>query len=180
MVNMVKVNKKKSVCCALCMMPLLIAADQVTKLLTLHYLSGGRDVVLIPGVLRLTYVENRGAAFGILQGKTVLFLLLTVVILLFLARCYLKLLPERRYRLLRILCTAVGAGAVGNLIDRMRLGFVVDMIYFELIHFPVFNVADCYITVSAFVLVAAILFYYKDDDFSCLSFSRKRKDSHEA
>ena len=62
----------------------------------------------------------------------------------------------------------VTAGAIGNLIDRIRLNYVVDFLYFELIDFPVFNVADCYITVSMFLLVILVLFYYKDEDFSLI------------
>ena len=57
------------------------------------------------------------------------------------------------------------AGAIGNLIDRISLKYVVDFIYFELIDFPIFNIADCYLTVSSFLLIILAIFYYKENDF---------------
>ncbi|NMB42654.1 MAG: lipoprotein signal peptidase, partial [Clostridiales bacterium] len=78
-------------------------------------------------------------------------------------------LPQvKRYNILRILLVLIIAGAIGNLIDRIRLNYVVDFIYFALINFPIFNVADIYVTVSTFVFLILALFYYKDEDFEFL------------
>ena len=70
---------------------------------------------------------------------------------------------------------ALGAGAAGNMIDRVRQGFVVDFLYFKLIDFPIFNVADCYVTLSALGLVLLIIFYYKDEDMACFSLRHSEK-----
>ena len=72
-----------------------------------------------------------------------------------------------------MLCVTYTAGALGNLIDRIFRGYVVDMIYFVPINFPVFNVADCYVTVSVVLLIILILFVYKEDDFGFLKLSKK-------
>ena len=74
----------------------------------------------------------------------------------------------KRLRAMKIILMFVAAGAVGNLIDRIRLGYVIDFLYFELIDFPVFNVADCYITVSMFVILLLVIFFYKDEDYNLI------------
>ena len=84
----------------------------------------------------------------------------------------------RKYMPLLITCTLLVSGAVGNFIDRVRFGYVRDFIYFKLINFPVFNVADCYVTVSVALLIILILFVYKEDDFGFLKLSKKG-DSNE-
>ena len=83
------------------------------------------------------------------------------------AYCYVRLLNQKSYRILRMLCVTYTAGALGNLIDRIFRGYVVDMIYFVPINFPVFNVADCYVTIAAAGLVLLVLFYYDDEDLDC-------------
>lgn len=152
---------------------LLAAADQFTKYLAASGLREHGPAVLIKGVFQLCYVENTGAAFGILQGRTWLIVLFVAAILCALGAFYVKIPADRKYRPLKTVLAVLGAGAVGNLIDRLRFGYVIDFFYFELIDFPVFNVADCYVTVSAALLVVLVLFYYKEDDFSFLG---RRKD----
>ncbi|MDO4522865.1 MAG: signal peptidase II [Eubacteriales bacterium] len=137
-----------------------IAADQFTKYLAVRYLkSTGDSYVLIPGVLELSYLENRGAAWGMLQDARWLFLAITVVCVIFFLRLYLRFSFERRYVLMRILITALIGGAIGNAIDRSIHGYVVDFIWISLINFPVFNVADCLITGS---ILLCLLFYRKE------------------
>ena len=159
--------KKKRAGFAALLCTLLIVLDQITKALTVSVLKV-HDIVVIPGVLTLTYVENRGAAFGIFQNKKIFFFLITAVMIAVFA-----------YRILRMLCVTYTAGALGNLIDRIFRGYVVDMIYFVPINFPVFNVADCYITVSTVILLIALFFCYQDDDFSFLKPSGKAGKKHE-
>ena len=120
--------------------------------------------VLINNVFELYYLENRGAAFGIFQGKRFAFLIITVVILLVLAYCFWNIPYTAKYTSLRCIIVLIGAGAVGNFIDRMSNGYVVDFFYFKLIDFPVFNVADIYVTVGTFILAFLLLFYYKEED----------------
>lgn len=153
---------------------LLIALDQVTKVLAVKHLSAG-PVTLIPGVFQLYYLENRGAAFGILQNRQIFFYIITIVIVAAVIWFYVKLPANRKYRSLRITCVFLTAGAIGNFIDRMVLHYVRDFFYFVLIDFPIFNVADIYVTCSAIFLIISILFLYKDEDFAFL----KRKKGQE-
>ena len=170
--------KKKRVAFAALLCIILIAFDQITKVLTVSVLKT-HDRTLIPNVLTLTYVENRGAAFGIFENQKFFFFLITAVMVAVFVYCYVRLLNQKSYRMLRILCVTYTAGALGNLIDRIFRGYVVDMIYFMPINFPVFNVADCYITVSTVVLLFALFFCYKDDDFAFLKPSGKAEKKHE-
>lgn len=156
--------KKKGIAILGCI--LLIIFDQLTKLQVLVTLKGQDPIVLIPGVLEFQYVENRGAAFGILQNQQWFFILaalVTVLVLFFL----LWKMPEDNIRFLpmKVCLYLIIAGAVGNVIDRFIRRYVVDFIYFKLIDFPVFNVADIYVTVAAFLLIFLVLFYYKEDEF---------------
>ena len=121
------------------------------------------------------YLENRGAAFGILQGQKAVFLICTAVVLVLIAFYYNRLPGGRRYTLMRVVAVLLAAGALGNLIDRMRYSYVVDFLYFKLIDFPVFNVADCYVTVGAVLLAVLILFVYKEEELGFLSL-RKRDE----
>ena len=88
---------------------------------------------------------------------------------------YNRLPGGRRYTLMRVVAVLLAAGALGNLIDRMRYSYVVDFLYFKLIDFPVFNVADCYVTVGAVLLAVLILFVYKEEELGFLSL-RKRDE----
>ena len=126
-------------------------------------------IPLIPGILELRYLENRGAAFGILQNKQWFFVLVTLIILALILYIFLKLPEDRKYTLLTVLLLFIAAGAVGNLTDRLLQNYVVDFIYAVCINFPIFNVADMYVSVSTCFLVLSLLFYYKEEDFSFLS-----------
>ncbi len=146
----------------------LIGFDQYTKYLAVLHLKGQADYVLIPNIFRLTYVENFGAAFGTMQNRTIVLLLVTSALLLYLLLLYINLLHRSGYRVLRLLCLFIMAGGIGNLIDRVQYGFVVDFFNFEWIDFPVFNVADCYITCGVFILIFCMFTIYKDDDMDVL------------
>ena len=158
---------------------LLIGLDQWTKYLAVLHLKGQSPIVLWDGVFELHYLENRGAAFGILQGQKGIFLICTAAILVLIAYFYNRLPTGRRFFLMRLVGVLLTAGAIGNLIDRMRYSYVVDFLYFKLIDFPVFNVADCYVTVGAVLLAVLVLFVYKEDDLSFLSLRKKNGRSQE-
>ena len=153
---------------------ILVAFDQWTKSLAVEHLKGQEDITLIPGVLCLHYLENRGAAFGIFQDQRTFLLILTAIILICVCYVLWKIPSDKKYNLLKLLCFMVTAGGIGNLIDRVRLNYVVDFIYFSLIDFPVFNVADIYVTFSMFLLLILVLFYYKDEDFQFLKWKREK------
>ena len=159
---------------------LLAALDQITKTAAKERLAGG-PVVLIDGVFQFQYLENRGAAFGIFQNQRWLFLILTAAFLIFAVWFYIRIPDGKRYRLMRVICVMITAGAVGNLIDRVFLVYVRDFLYFVLIDFPIFNVADIYVTVSAALMIWAVLFYYKDEELSFLNTGRseEKRAGHE-
>ena len=152
---------------------LAIILDQWTKHLASANLKGQSPVILIKSVFQLCYLENRGAAFGLLQNQRIFFLISALVLLIAAIWIYRKLPFHKRYLPLRLCIIGIGAGAIGNMIDRVWLGYVVDFFYFNLIDFPIFNVADIYVTVSTFALVILILFYYKEDEFEDLFHRRK-------
>lgn len=157
---------------------LLIGIDQFVKYLTVIYLQGNPPYIIIDKVFSLTYVENRGAAFGLLQNQRVFFLIFTIIILSVVFYYYLKIPRTRRYLLLRIILIVFFAGAIGNWIDRLRLSYVIDTFYFSLIDFPVFNVADTYVVIATFLFAYAMFFYYKDHEFNFIK-RNNLKDKNE-
>ncbi|MBE5948103.1 MAG: signal peptidase II [Lachnospiraceae bacterium] len=151
----------------------LIAIDQVVKALTVLYIDPKNPIVLWNGVFELDYVQNRGGLFGMFQGAVLILAAVTVVLIVLIFYFSKKLPDTKRMMPLRIIGLLIIAGGIGNLIDRIFRGFVVDTFSFVLINFPVFNVADCYVTVSMFIFIFLFLFYYKDEEFDCL-FPRKK------
>lgn len=152
-----------------------VLLDQYTKFLAVTHLKDA-PFPLIEGVFELQYLENRGAAFGLLQNKQVIFLIVGVLLLIFCSIFYGKLPMTKRMLPLRIFMIAIVAGAIGNMIDRIRLNYVIDFLYFKLIDFPIFNVADIYVTLSTFGIGFLILFYYKEEELdSFFQFFSKKK-----
>ena len=154
----------------------LLVFDQFTKHLAVVHLKGQAPYVLIDGVLELQYLENRGSAFGMLQNQKVFILFVGIVFLAVLLFFLLKLPEQKKFRIVHILLAVIIAGGIGNMIDRFRLDYVVDFISFVLINYPIFNVADIYVTMTFIVLVLLIFFYYKDEDFSI--YSRRQEQKH--
>lgn len=164
---------------ALISIVLLTALDQLTKHLAVIYLKGKSSVYLIKDVFCFQYLENRGSAFSMMQNRQTFLIIFTVIVLALLVYVYIRIPDTPRMRPLRIVLIGIFAGALGNFIDRVRQGYVVDFCYFELINFPVFNVADIYVTISAIVLVILILFHYKDSDFDFLNRRNRKTDETE-
>ena len=162
-----KTSGLRRLAAALLLMLPLTALDQWTKVLAVRYLSDGPNV-LIPGVFELRYIQNRGAAFGILQNQQWFFIAVTAFFFLAAAYVLVRLPEDPRYRPVTVIAIFLMAGALGNLIDRIMLTYVRDFIYVSLIDFPVFNVADIYVTCSAFAMILLVMLYYKDDDFAFL------------
>ena len=170
-----KTNTLKKAVIGMILSVVLIVIDQMTKLMAIHGLMNQQPFVILDGIFELHYLENRGAAFGILQGKKAFFIIFTILVLAFIAYIYLKRIPdEKKFRLLDGICILFFAGAVGNFIDRVFRNYVVDFFYFKLIDFPIFNVADIYVTVAAFAMIILGLFYYKEDDYNKI-FPAKKK-----
>lgn len=169
-----KSTQKKSCMLACVSIILLVMLDQLTKWIAIVKLKEKASFNIIENVLELAYLENRGAAFGMLQNQRIFFVILTVSMLVGIAYLFLKTPKTKKYLPLRICAVFITAGAIGNLIDRVIRGFVVDFIYFSLIDFPIFNVADIYVTVTFFVLILLMFFYYTEEDF--VVYSRKKNE----
>ena len=155
---------------------LLILFDQWTKSLAVANLMNQEPFVIVKDVFQLRYLENRGAAFGMMQGQQTFFVISALIAVVVITYVYFKLPWEKRFHPLRAVVLFIAAGAVGNLIDRLVFGDVVDFFYFELIDFPIFNVADIYVTCATVILALLILFYYKEDELDCLFPKKKEKN----
>lgn len=132
-----------------------IILDQLTKLLSVEFLTKVETVPIIKNVLHLTYVENRGAAFGMLKEHRWVFISLSTVTIIGLL-LYLFLSREKT-KLYGVPIAMIVSGGIGNMIDRTALGYVVDFIDFRLINFAVFNGADSFVCVGAGLLVLALV-----------------------
>ena len=148
---------------------LLTVLDQWTKYLAVNHLKDQAPLVLWEGVFELNYLENRGAAFGMLQGQKGIFLVSTVLVLALIALYYHRAPLGKRFVPVRVIGVLLLSGALGNMIDRVLQSYVVDFLYVKLIDFPVFNVADCYVTVGAVLMAVLFLFYYKDEELGGLN-----------
>lgn len=135
---------------------ILIAIDQISKLWALNYLNKVGSISVIENIFHLTYVENRGAAFGMLQNNQIIFIIVAVI-----ASIYgLYYLYTKEVNLIgKCGILLIISGAIGNLIDRIRLGFVVDYFDFKIIWEYVFNIADVFVVIGTILLCAYIVFY---------------------
>ncbi|MDY5727050.1 MAG: signal peptidase II [Erysipelotrichaceae bacterium] len=143
---------------------LLVVLDQASKIyLTLVNKTSPIDLEVIRGFFRITYTCNDGAAFSILKGKRVFFIIMTIIVVFLIAYYLLKnkVYWVEKYSLLLII-----SGAVGNLIDRIMYGYVIDFLDFIIFgyDFPVFNIADSFITIGAIGLIISILFLNKEGE----------------
>ena len=156
---------------AVVLFAVLVCLDLMTKLWAQNTLPE-KPISLIQGVFELRYLENRGAAFGLLQNQRTFFIILTIIFLAAMVYVYMRIPSDKKYLPLRLLVIIVSAGAFGNFYDRLTLTYVRDFLYFSLIDFPIFNVADIYVTCSAVAFFIMIVFVYKEDD---LAFMEKKK-----
>lgn len=149
---------------------ILVVIDQLAKLWAVNALKDKPSIDIIKGVLELYYLPNgnTGAAFGMLQGQQWLFLIIAAIISIALLFIIYNIPFEKKYNLLIILMTLIIAGGIGNMLDRIRLHYVIDFIYFSIINFPIFNVADMYVSVATVLLVIVLIFYYKEDELSII------------
>lgn len=182
---------------------ILVALDQFTKYLAVVFLKEKPSIPIIENVFELKYLENTSAAFGMdpisllhgifqfdvfvqnpelyLNVRMGFFYFLTILMILVFIWVFFKIPNHKRLRFLDYILIFMTAGAFGNLIDRMTQQYVVDFLYFKLIDFPIFNVADIYVTCSAVALLVLGIFYYKDEDIEMIFPSKKegKKKKHE-
>ena len=144
----------------------IVAADQLTKYLVVENIALYEKVPFLPGFLGLTYAQNTGGAWSLFSGMTWMFVVVFAVLTVLLFWEYFKSpMPFTKFE--RWCIAAVYGGGLGNMIDRVRLGYVVDMIETEFIRFPIFNVADCFITCGCIALIFSLIFlnkaFWKDE-----------------
>lgn len=162
-------------------LPIIIIAfltsfDQLTK----YMITGSFELYdsknIIPNILSFTYIRNTGVAWGMFKGKRIIFLILTAVTLLFCIYIYSNIHDNKKYRLLRISLIILISGALGNMIDRIKLGYVIDFFDVDFMDFPVFNVADIYVVISMIALFLLLMFKYDNDEFEeILGLKKKEK-----
>lgn len=175
---------------------MLVILDQLTKFQAVVKLKNGSPFVIIDGVFELRYLENQSAAFGFdivsffqkifkikyftenpeafLTAKMIIFAIVTIAVVILLMIFYSHIPQTKRFLGINLILIFFVAGAIGNLIDRIVNNYVVDFFYFKLINFPIFNVADIYVTVAAFAFIILGIFYYKEEDFEMI-FKKKDK-----
>ena len=154
----------------------IVGIDQWTKYLIITHLTEGQEVNLLSDAIVLTYVQNRGMAWGLFQNGQIIFSILTPIAICAIIFLYVRTPWEKEFRPIRIAEIMIVGGAVGNLVDRIFRydhatgkvfhGYVVDMIYAKFIHFPVFNVADIFVTMSFLLMIFLLLFVYNEDEFN--------------
>lgn len=152
----------------------LLAFDQFTKYLAIVNLKDHSAYVLMDGVLEFRYLENRGSAFGMLQNQKFFILFVGIVFLAMILFFLFKLPEKKKFCIVHILLSIIIAGGIGNMVDRFRFDYVVDFIYFVLIDYPIFNVADIYIVCATIILFLLFLFVFKEKDLEFLNFKQNR------
>lgn len=143
---------------------LLTVVDQLTKYLVVANMDLYDEIPVAGDVFVLRYVRNTGTLWSLLSGKTVLLAALSIVILAVIIYIYHNVAAAENFGPVRFCLILLAGGAVGNMIDRLWLGYVIDFLYFKLINFPVFNFADICVTVGAFLLLFLLIFKYKSDE----------------
>ncbi len=166
----------------------LVAFDQITKYLAKTHIKGEKSYTLIPKIISFKYLNggNSGAAWGILSGRVILFIIFTIFALIVIGKFIYNIYNmykinyslNPKVKMLDILLVVLVAGAIGNLIDRIVNGYVVDFISFDFIKFPIFNLADCYITISCILLFIMCIFKVDTKTFDKV-FSLKTKNKDE-
>ncbi|MDO4789014.1 MAG: signal peptidase II [Johnsonella sp.] len=149
-----------------------IFIDRISKILAIKHLASGRRFPVFSDILEFLYSENRGAAFGILQGQKLLFFIIGFLVIIGIFYVLHRLPCTPKYLYLYLCMVLIFSGAIGNLIDRVIYGYVVDFIYFVPIDFPIFNIADIYVSLATFFLIILFLFVYKDEDMEFMKRSR--------
>ena len=194
-------KNKKTVLISGLLMLVLIAFDQLTKYLAVVFLKDKPSIPIIDQVFELRYLENTSAAFGMdpisflhnifhfeifiqnpqlyLNIRMGFFYILTIVMVSLFIWLFFRIPSQRRYVFIDYILIFLSAGAIGNLIDRMSQQYVIDFLYFKLIDFPIFNVADIYVTCSAIAVLILGIFYYKDEDFDLIFPTKKTKKDNE-
>ena len=144
-----------------------ILADQLTKSWAVSALKDKEPIPIIKNVVEFYYLPNgnTGAAFGMFKGQQGMFLVIASVVVIVIGYILYNMPFDKKFRILNVLLVLIAAGGVGNMIDRAMQKYVVDFIYISCINFPIFNVADMYVSISTVLLAILLLFVIKEDDY---------------
>jgi len=159
-----QINKKKLYIWDLIILLISILADRFSKYYAINAFKGHPSKSVINGVLEFRYLENSGAAFGLLKNQRSFFILVEIITLIAILYVIIKASAVRKTIPQNICLIIIAGGSIGNFIDRIIYGYVIDFIYFSSINFPVFNLADLFISIATFILVLLMLLYYKEHD----------------
>lgn len=141
----------------------IVAIDQLTKYIAVTKLMPVGSVTFIKGIMDFTFVRNFGAAFGILQGAKGFFVLITLALAVGSAIAFKKMPKTKGYGLVRASLLLILGGAIGNCIDRLFRGYVVDFFDTAFMEWPVFNMADIFVVIGAVLMAFTVLFVIKDE-----------------
>jgi len=141
----------------------LIGIDFFTKVLALAELKPLGSVTVLEGILDFTFVENRGAAFGMFSGARWIFIIMTIVVIVVLCYYFWKMPKTKEYHWLRVAFVLLFSGAIGNFYDRLVRGYVVDFLEVTFFDYPVFNLADIYVVLGTLLFVLLIIFVIKEE-----------------
>lgn len=166
----------KKIVCSIILILLLIAADQLTKLLVVTKMELGEEIKVFGDIIVLKYIRNTGAAWGSFSGKIPVLILVSFFVVGAICYIYFNIIDDNRFRPIRICLIFILGGAFGNMIDRIRLEYVVDFIYAKFIDFPVFNFADICVTVFTIILVLLFIFKYNSEDHDIILGSKPESE----
>ncbi len=159
--------KKKNMIIGLIIAFVIMAIDQIIKFIVTSNMKLESEIKVFGDIFTLHYIRNTGSAWGMLSGHTVILIIVSIFAILVIGYVFMNIY-QPRYLALRLCLAMILGGALGNLIDRIRLKYVVDYLYFKLIDFPVFNFADIFVTVPVILMVLLVIFKYKGNDFDVI------------
>ncbi len=163
-----KGEKLKILAFSVVIMAVLIILDQLSKDIIIKYYAVGEGKPLIKDFLEILHIKNKGSAWGMFDNKPVVPVIVSCLLIILIFYVYSNLIRYRHFRKVRICVLFLLSGAISNIIDRIRIGSVTDFIYFKFIDFPVFNVADIYVTLSIGIMLIFMIVSYKGDDIDVM------------
>ena len=169
-----KVAKGKMIFFCLLLTFIAVFLDQYSKYMAVSRLKDNNAYVIIDKVLELYYIVNTGSSWGMLAGQKALILFISVIIIALCIFMIIKSPEDVKFIPFNVSLSMIIAGGIGNGIDRIRYSYVIDFIYFKAINFPVFNVADIFVTCGAILFILLILFKYKEKDLYFMKFNQKK------
>lgn len=172
-INDSNINKKRVVAgtylSAVISFLILVLLDQLTKYLIDHNMKLYDSIPVIKDVFEIHYIRNPGAAWGIFKDQQIFFYICFILVFIIGWMLYIRCVKTGRFKDIQILLILIISGGAGNFIDRIRFQYVIDFLYFKLIDFPVFNIADCYVTIGFFLMIFLLIFKYKEEDIEELT-----------